>query len=414
MGRRCCQALLLALFPSLPLLSQDASLQLGTDQGGFGERVEIPLRISADDSIDGFTIAVDWSEGTGIELRDLAVEADDPDILVFEHVAEVTDHRMIYAVAGLDVLQPGEDILLATLVIECQPGPTATRTELVFRDDVYSIVPGAPPIANTVLLADGSELTRGAGLELVNGEVISVGPEACDDGADNDLDGLTDCDDPDCAPSCPETACDDCEVGTLECGGSVEGELTPEDCQLADETYVDVYRLEVSTPGPVRIEMHAQGLTDTVLALADASCETIAQNDDCEPDNLQRSCIRLPELAPGTYYVIASSVEPEQGGYRIDVRCPIPFRRADTNANGVLDISDAVLFLGYLFLGSPTELPCLDAVDTDDSGILNLSDAILPLNFLFLGGDPPRPPFPDCGPDLTEDALGCDAFEVCS
>jgi len=43
-------------------------------------------------------------------------------------------------------------------------------------------------------------------------------------------------------------------------------------------------------------------------------------------------------------------------------------------------------------------------------GVLSLTDAVYTLRYLFLGGDAPPPPGPvACGPDPTEDALGCDS-----
>jgi len=55
----------------------------------------------------------------------------------------------------------------------------------------------------------------------------------------------------------------------------------------------------------------------------------------------------------------------------------------------------------------------LDAADADDSGKLDISDPIYTLGFLFLGGEAPPAPFGACGPDATEDALGCASFAPC-
>ena len=83
------------------------------------------------------------------------------------------------------------------------------------------------------------------------------------------------------------------------------------------------------------------------------------------------------------------------------------FVRGDADSNGVVNISDAVVILGYLFLGEdPVE--CLDAGDANDSGTLNVADAAYSLNFLFRGGMIPPPPFPNPGLDPSDDQLGCD------
>jgi hypothetical protein len=82
-----------------------------------------------------------------------------------------------------------------------------------------------------------------------------------------------------------------------------------------------------------------------------------------------------------------------------------PFRRGDSNSDGVFDLSDAVGVLGFLFLGG-AEPACLDAADIDDDESLDISDGIRLLGWLFLGGEPPAPPR-DCAPDPGGEALEC-------
>jgi hypothetical protein len=92
--------------------------------------------------------------------------------------------------------------------------------------------------------------------------------------------------------------------------------------------------------------------------------------------------------------------------------CAAPFIRGDTDASGRLGITDAIRIFGYLFLGTPARLECLDAADADDNGAVQITDGIAILNLLFLGG-PPLPPPRSCGEDPTPDALGCEAFPLC-
>ena len=82
------------------------------------------------------------------------------------------------------------------------------------------------------------------------------------------------------------------------------------------------------------------------------------------------------------------------------------FRRGDANADGNLDLSDAVGTLGFLFLGASPP-GCEDAADTDDSGAIDVTDPIALLGHLFLGGREPAVPFPECGEDPTDDDLIC-------
>jgi hypothetical protein len=97
----------------------------------------------------------------------------------------------------------------------------------------------------------------------------------------------------------------------------------------------------------------------------------------------------------------------------------VPFVRGDSNLDGRVDITDAIVTLLYLFGGSPQPHDCRDAMDANDaadaSGIraLDLTDAIRVLGFLFLGGVPPSAPFPDCGLDSTRTDPYCCAEFVC-
>ena len=95
---------------------------------------------------------------------------------------------------------------------------------------------------------------------------------------------------------------------------------------------------------------------------------------------------------------------------RCEVELPPPppsggFRRGDADSSGDLSITDGIVVLGYLFLGSE-EPPCLDAADADDDGNIVITDAIAILGYLFLGSSAPPAPGPDvCGADPTPDAM---------
>jgi hypothetical protein len=82
------------------------------------------------------------------------------------------------------------------------------------------------------------------------------------------------------------------------------------------------------------------------------------------------------------------------------------FRRADVNDDQILNLTDALFILNYLFLSGPTP-SCMDAADTNDDGLHNLTDGVFLLTHLFLNGPPPPPPHPAAGPDPTPDPFGC-------
>ena len=71
-----------------------------------------------------------------------------------------------------------------------------------------------------------------------------------------------------------------------------------------------------------------------------------------------------------------------------------------------------VFVLSHLFGGGGTP-PCMKAADVNDTGVIDLTDGVLVLNFLFAMGAEPGMPFAECGPDPTPDELTCDAFVPC-
>lgn len=121
-----------------------------------------------------------------------------------------------------------------------------------------------------------------------------------------------------------------------------------------------------------------------------------------------------------------ANVAPGDGGvtlgvYRTDIEGPVSFtgtsrvpgegalpppegdlfRRGDTDANGSVELTDAILVLDYLFQGSGAP-GCIETADIDDNGKVDISDAIRLLGWLFLGGEPlPAPGAQECGRDPT-------------
>ncbi len=90
-----------------------------------------------------------------------------------------------------------------------------------------------------------------------------------------------------------------------------------------------------------------------------------------------------------------------------------PFLRSDTNCDSNTDISDPVITLNVLFLGTG-EICCDDAADTNDDGKIDISDAVATLNYLFLGGPAPQEPLSACGIDPSaDDGLECADARQC-
>jgi len=82
------------------------------------------------------------------------------------------------------------------------------------------------------------------------------------------------------------------------------------------------------------------------------------------------------------------------------------FIRADADENGLVEITDAIGTLEYLFRGGPGP-SCIDRLDANDDGRADLTDAIFTLFFLYAEGSAPALPYPGLGVDPTADDLPC-------
>jgi uncharacterized protein YuzE len=100
----------------------------------------------------------------------------------------------------------------------------------------------------------------------------------------------------------------------------------------------------------------------------------------------------------------------------LTVRPPVvavEFTRGDANGDILVDLSDAILVLGFSFLGDG-EIRCADAADANDDGTIDISDAVTVLDTLFVSGTPlPPPGAAACGVDPTPDELDCESYEGC-
>jgi hypothetical protein len=96
-----------------------------------------------------------------------------------------------------------------------------------------------------------------------------------------------------------------------------------------------------------------------------------------------------------------------------------PFLRADVGmsapgddhpADELVNITDAIRIVRKLFEGSVLEFDCEKAADTDDNGVIEVTDAVYLLSYLFRGEPAPPAPFPDVGQDGTDDSLTCETY----
>ena len=108
-------------------------------------------------------------------------------------------------------------------------------------------------------------------------------------------------------------------------------------------------------------------------------------------------------------------VDPGQGKvFELAFTTSVPFHRGDTDGTGILEVTDAVCILDFLFLRD-SHLECLAAGDSNADQRLDISDAVFLLHFLFSGGNEPPKPGPPGSPCGADDllGLGCETYGGC-
>jgi len=110
--------------------------------------------------------------------------------------------------------------------------------------------------------------------------------------------------------------------------------------------------------------------------------------------------------------VNGQSIPPTKVCGNVQVQSLVPFVRADTNADGFLDLSDGIWILNYLFQGGPI-FDCLGANDANGDGAIDTGDAIFVVLYYFGGGEAPPAPFPTCGFVPNQTLADCQVFPAC-
>jgi hypothetical protein len=178
---------------------------------------------------------------------------------------------------------------------------------------------------------------------------------------------------------------------------------------------------EFILPTPLSGGLAYDQAQDTFLALfADGFARELFNGGDCLPTTCDGCSFSLSSLGegfdtPGFFGGIAVAnnslfVCGKESGAIFQVfifPSGPPFVRGDANRNDVVAVDDVVVTADYLF-SSGTLPGCLDSVDGNDDGVLDISDPVYVLFFLFLQGPPPPAPYPNAGDDPTfRDSLGC-------
>jgi hypothetical protein len=353
--------------------------------------------------------------------------------------------------------------IAATFPAAALPGETA---ETAFRVDVVGSVPGAtedgvtawivevapPPLPEAVTVeaavvlvtriepcvsepsaCDGSESFFAPSLEVYG----------CQDWIDNDADGGTDADDPDCRG----TKAWSLSVATDPCFGirqaTTRGTVADLDIRPPGRREPGASFEKTEVVDPERNGGQEGAVSTAVLSFVHPRIlpqvgESVVlrlgglvRTADLGPGEESPPC--LVRAVPPAEDGLRGSGEPVQtavsiagetsnpdivsAAIRLRVAVPSPFVRGDADGDGEENITDGIVILRFLFRGGVTP-SCRDAADADDNGKVEMTDAIRILNFLFLGGPAhPAPFFPhssSCGADPTADALGCEAFAACT
>ena len=145
--------------------------------------------------------------------------------------------------------------------------------------------------------------------------------------------------------------------------------------------------------------------------LSDACDIEFGESEDCNQNGIPDEC----DITSGASLDLNGNSAPDE--------CElgsVAFHRGDVNNDSLLDISDAVGILDYLFSGG-LRLTCLEAADFNNDWVVDITDPVATLNYLFVGGAPPAAPGPiesPCGHDPDagnpEGDLGCEEYPGCS
>ena len=91
----------------------------------------------------------------------------------------------------------------------------------------------------------------------------------------------------------------------------------------------------------------------------------------------------------------------------------VSIMRGDISGDGVIDLTDQIILLDFLYVtGKP--ISCMKAADVNDDGEVDLTDCVIALRFLYVGDtNTPCTSFGVCCPDETPDLLTCEEYTFC-
>jgi hypothetical protein len=135
---------------------------------------------------------------------------------------------------------------------------------------------------------------------------------------------------------------------------------------------------------------YGQGNNDILLAKYDSSGNT------CMGGTISSSLsLAIPVVSSVSPTII--SIAPAFGSVNPNVSTPVftkmticryPYSCGDSNADGSVNVSDAVHIINYVFIGGNPPDP-MESGDCNCDGSCNVSDAVWIINYVFIGGNDP-------------------------
>jgi hypothetical protein len=124
--------------------------------------------------------------------------------------------------------------------------------------------------------------------------------------------------------------------------------------------------------------------TDSTFATIDFEYTNIDTNVFTMPDSLPRCNVYYWRVK--AFDEVGHESDWSERSFRFSVFHCI---RGDVNGNGVINSTDVVYLINYLFIGGPAPVPYLETGDTNCDGLINVTDVVYLINYLFIGGPPP-------------------------
>lgn len=285
----------------------------------------------------------------------------------------------------------------------------------------------------------------------------------CDDGKDNDCDGLIDMDDPDClvlpdqglalAMNAPGGTLQGAKYvaavsgATVEASGYIEpvGDPLSEGAQgwsisvSHEDDSLDLVSVTIGgtdagaafsggfesteVVDPAKNAGNAGFVSAVVLSFRKAisldptkAQSVIRAQYDFVGDWQKTQIVFLDDLrgsgqpVPNVITVAGKTVEPA-AKFPLELSRGEPpaksrFVRGDANDDGKTNIADPIWIINELVREGPAT-ECQSAADANDDGLVDLSDAMYLIMWRFKGGPQPPVPFTACGLDPTADDLAC-------